>query len=47
MTTKEAANIIIGLKRKGWSAEEIQDFILFIETHIPTQEEVEVKLEQK
>ena len=46
MNTKEAANIIIGLKAKGWDAQEIQDFILFVETHIPTPEEANAELKK-
>lgn len=41
MTAKEVANIIIKLRQKGWSEEEINDFIVFIETHTPTAEEAE------
>ena len=41
MNTKEVANIIIALRRKGWSEEEINDFMVFIETHTPTQAEAE------
>ena len=41
MTAKEVANIIIKLRQKGWSEEEINDFMIFIETHTPTAEEAE------
>lgn len=40
MTKKEATNIIIRLKKKGWSGDEITAFIAFIETHDPTEQEV-------
>ena len=40
MTQKEATNIIIKLREKGWDGEEITDFIGFIETHNPTEEEL-------
>ena len=38
---KETTNIIIGLRRKGWSDVEINDFMVFIETNNPTQEQAE------
>ena len=41
MTAKEVSNIIIRLRQKGWSEEEINDFFVFVETHIPTEEEAE------
>ena len=41
MNTKVVANIIIALRQKGWSEEEINDFMVFIETHIPTADEAE------
>ena len=37
----ETTNIIIGLRRKGWSDIEINDFMVFIETNRPTQEQAE------
>ena len=40
MTATEASNIIIKLMQEGWSAEKINEFILFIETHRPSEEEV-------
>ena len=39
MTRKEATNIIIRLRQEGWDGDKINDFILFIETHNPTEEE--------
>ena len=39
MTQKESTNIIIALRNRGWAAEEITDFMAFIETHNPTEEE--------
>lgn len=41
MPQVETTNIIIGLRRKGWSDTEINDFIVFLETHNPTAEEAE------
>ena len=41
MTAKEVANIIIKLRQKGWTEEEINDFMVFVETHTPTAEEAE------
>ena len=38
---RETTNIIIALRRKGWSEMEINDFIVFIETHHPTEKEAE------
>ena len=40
MTKKEASNIILRLRAEGWDGDKINDFILFIETHEPTEEEV-------
>lgn len=40
MTQKESTNIIIKLKKKGWTGDEITEFIAFIETHNPTEQEV-------
>ena len=48
MNTRETSNLIIGLRKKGWTDTEINDFILFIESHVPTSEEVnEEKIVQK
>lgn len=33
MTQKEVINIIIKLRKEGWSEKKINDFIGFIETH--------------
>ena len=40
MTNKETSNIILRLREIGWTDTEINDFILFIETHNPTESEV-------
>ena len=40
MTNKETANLILKLRETGWSDTEINELILFIETHVPTEEEV-------
>lgn len=48
MNSREKSNIIIGLRKKGWDDTEITNFILYIETHVPTSEEVnEEKIVQK
>lgn len=39
MTATEATNIIIKLTQEGWDAEKINEFIVFIETHRPSEEE--------
>ena len=36
----ETTNIIIGLRMRGWTDEEINDFMLFIETNKPTQKQI-------
>ena len=36
---KETTNIIIYLRRQGWEEEAINDFMVFIETHKPTEKE--------
>ena len=41
MYMKEVTNVIIGLRRRGWSEMEINDFMVFVETHNPTEEEAE------
>ncbi|MBR1629170.1 MAG: hypothetical protein IJ679_07890 [Lachnospiraceae bacterium] len=38
---QETSNIIIGLRRKGWSDTEIADFLVFIGTNKPTSEQIE------
>ena len=40
-TITETTNIIIALRRKGWTEEEINDFMVFIETNRPTAEQAE------
>ena len=40
MNQKENANLIIKLREKGWTDTEINELVLFIETHTPTEEEV-------
>ena len=40
MAQKESTNIIIKLSEEGWSGDKINAFIAYIETHIPTEEEV-------
>ena len=40
MTQKETSNIILKLRQKGWVDKEITDFLLYIETHNPTEKEV-------
>ena len=47
MATKvENANIIIKLSKMGFSTSEIVEFIGFIETHEPSEEEVMQALEE-
>ena len=47
MATKdENSNIIIKLASKGFTHEEIVDFIGFIESHHPTEEEVIAAIKQ-
>ena len=41
MTQKESSNIIIKLKQEGWDDKKINAFILYIETHSPTEEETQ------
>ena len=41
MNTKQITNTIIKLRLKGWTEEEINDFFVFIETHLPTEKEAE------
>ena len=40
MTAPEATNIIIRLTQEGWDAKKINEFIVFIETHRPSEDEV-------
>ena len=37
MTGKEILNLIYKLRSEGKTAEEIIDFIIYLETHIPTE----------
>ncbi len=46
MAEKEASNIIIKLKQEGWSDQKINAFILFVETHTPTEEEARKIIEE-
>ena len=39
MTATEATNIIIKLTQEGWDANKINEFIIFIETHKPSEDE--------
>lgn len=39
MTAAEATNIIIRLTQEGWDANKINEFIVFIETHKPSEDE--------
>ena len=43
---KRTTNIIIKLKEKGWSADEIIAFLAYIETHSPSEDEAKRALEQ-
>ena len=44
MTQKGTTNIIIQLKGKGWTGDEIVAFLGFIETHNPSEEELKKAL---
>ena len=39
MTQNEATNIIIRLTQEGWDPQKINEFIAFIETHKPSEDE--------
>lgn len=39
MTAKETTNIILKLTQEGWDANKINEFIVFIETHRPSEDE--------
>lgn len=39
MTAKETTNIILKLTQEGWDANKINEFIVFIETHKPSEDE--------
>lgn len=47
MTEREVANIIIALRNKGWTSDEIDDFFVFIGTNTPTAEEAEKAKENR
>ena len=47
MTAAEATNIIIKLTQEGWDANKINEFIIFIETHKPSEEEAMSILKNK
>ncbi len=38
-TAKETTNIILRLTQEGWVANKINEFIVFIETHKPSEDE--------
>ena len=40
MTQKQNTNIILELRKRGWDDTEINDFVMIIETHNPTEQEV-------
>ncbi|MCR5099111.1 MAG: hypothetical protein K6B14_09210 [Lachnospiraceae bacterium] len=46
MPKNEASNIIIKLKQEGWDDAKINAFILYIQTHTPTEEEARTIIEQ-
>ena len=39
MTAAETTNIILKLTQEGWDANKINEFIVFIETHKPSEDE--------
>ncbi len=41
MTQKETTNIILELRKEGWEESKITSFLTRIESHNPTEEEVE------
>jgi len=47
MTQKETTNIIIKLKEKGWSGDDIVAFLAYIATHEPSEGEAEQALNGK
>ena len=47
MTQFENANLIMYLRDKGWSDTEINELILFMTTHKPTEAEVKERAKQK
>ena len=46
MTAKEATNIILRLMEEGWDGDKINAFIAYIETHLPTEDEVRKAFEK-
>ncbi len=40
MTHKENTNIILELRKRGWTDTEINSFVMIVETHDPTEQEV-------
>lgn len=47
MIRRETTNIIIKLKEKGWTGDEIVAFLAFIETHNPSEEEAQSAIKAK
>ena len=47
MTASEATNIILKLTQEGWDADKINEFIVFIETHKPSEDEAMSILKNK
>lgn len=47
MAAPEATNIIIKLTQEGWDANKINEFIIFIETHRPSEDEAMSILKNK
>ena len=45
MTQKESTNVIIKLLERGWTYKEIVEFIAFISTHNPSEDEVKKAIE--
>lgn len=39
LPAKETTNIILKLTQEGWDANKINEFIVFIETHRPSEDE--------
>lgn len=40
MTSKSSTNIILNLRKEGWNDTKISNFLAFIATHNPTEQEV-------
>ncbi|MBR1630039.1 MAG: hypothetical protein IJ679_12380 [Lachnospiraceae bacterium] len=40
MTQREITNIILELRKRGWSDTEINSFVMIVATHNPTEQEV-------